>query len=214
MPHTHRVQRGECLSAIAARYGFADYKALYDHPDNAALKAKRPNPNLLHPGDAIVIPDKEEKVADCATGQRHNFRVKMPTKKLHLRFLDEEGEPIASEPYELDVDGQIFEGVTSGDGEIEHDIPARAENARLALGERRYLVRIGDLNPFDDVEDSGVSAVQARLRNLGIDPGPVDGKMGPKTRHAIAAFQAAHGLAPTGECKGATLDKLKEVYGC
>lgn len=54
----HVVRQGECLSAIAKRYGFASYRIIYDHPDNAELRRARPNPNLLFPGDVIVIPDR------------------------------------------------------------------------------------------------------------------------------------------------------------
>lgn len=35
--------------------------------------------------------------------------------------------------------------------------------------------------------------IQARLAARGIDPGPIDGLMGPKTRAAMGAFEQAHG---------------------
>ena len=74
----HVVKPGECFTRIAERYGFSDYKALYDHPDNADLKKKRPNPNVLHPGDRIVVPDKEEKIIEgLATGKIHRFKWKL-----------------------------------------------------------------------------------------------------------------------------------------
>lgn len=43
-----------------------------------------------------------------------------------------------------------------------------------------------------------IRAVQRALAKLGYDPGPVDGAMGPRTRAAIRAFQAASGLAADG----------------
>ena len=43
-----------------------------------------------------------------------------------------------------------------------------------------------------------IRAVQRALSRLGYDPGPVDGAMGPRTRAAIRAFQAASGLAADG----------------
>ena len=47
---------------------------------------------------------------------------------------------------------------------------------------------------------SGVSArdVQKALAKAGFDPGPVDGRMGRKTKAAIKAFQRAQGLTPDG----------------
>jgi peptidoglycan hydrolase-like protein with peptidoglycan-binding domain len=43
-----------------------------------------------------------------------------------------------------------------------------------------------------------VRALQRRLRALGYQAGPVDGRFGPMTWHAVTAFQARHGLAPDG----------------
>jgi hypothetical protein len=58
MPNTYKVQPGDTLNKIASKHGFNNYRDIYDHPSNAALRAKRPNPNLIFPGDVIVIPDK------------------------------------------------------------------------------------------------------------------------------------------------------------
>ena len=44
-----------------------------------------------------------------------------------------------------------------------------------------------------------VARIQAALAQLGYDPGPADGVMGPRTRAAIAAFQADYGLEVTSE---------------
>ena len=44
-----------------------------------------------------------------------------------------------------------------------------------------------------------VRDVQRRLTDLGYDPGPADGILGPRTRAAIRAFQAGRGLSETGE---------------
>jgi Putative peptidoglycan binding domain/LysM domain len=214
MPRTHTVKPGECLSTIAARYGFLDYKTLYDHDDNAGLRSKRPNPNMIHPGDVVTIPDKDDSLVECATGKRHTFVLERPERELILKFLDEEGEPLANEAYELEVGDEYIEGTTDGSGRLKEKIPQDAHSATLRLGERHYRVKIGDLNPVEDVDDDGVSGVQGRLRNLGFDPGPIDGKMGPRTRHAIAAFQASRGVPVTGDWKGSTLNELKQAHGC
>ncbi len=42
------------------------------------------------------------------------------------------------------------------------------------------------------------SDVQAGLADLGYDPGPVDGKYGPKTKMAIESYQADNGLLTDG----------------
>ena len=57
-------------------------------------------------------------------------------------------------------------------------------------------------------EASLVSA-QRTLSALGYDPGPADGIAGPRTRHALAAFQRDQGLPPTGLLDGPTLAALR-----
>lgn len=47
--------------------------------------------------------------------------------------------------------------------------------------------------------DQAVRAAQQALAAMRIDPGPIDGVMGPKTRDAIRAFQNQRRLAPSGE---------------
>lgn len=52
------VKAGDTLGKIALAHGFRSYKDIYDHPDNTAFRAKRPNPNLIFPGDVLMIPNK------------------------------------------------------------------------------------------------------------------------------------------------------------
>lgn len=49
---------------------------------------------------------------------------------------------------------------------------------------------------------------QRQLLNLGFNPGPVDGLMGPRTRAAIEGFQRERGLTASGRLDRATLDVL------
>ena len=55
---THIVRAGENLTAIARKYGYSDWKTIYDHARNADFRKKRPNPNVIMPGDEIYVPDK------------------------------------------------------------------------------------------------------------------------------------------------------------
>lgn len=57
MPTTHIVQPGENLTVIARKYGIPDWRTLYNHPNNLAFRNKRPNPNLIFPGDQLFIPN-------------------------------------------------------------------------------------------------------------------------------------------------------------
>lgn len=53
-----------------------------------------------------------------------------------------------------------------------------------------------------------VKQLQAKLKQLGYDPGPSDGVLGGKTLIALKKFQTDHGLAGTGKLDQATINKL------
>jgi peptidoglycan hydrolase-like protein with peptidoglycan-binding domain len=53
-----------------------------------------------------------------------------------------------------------------------------------------------------------VSKAQQALKDKGYDPGPVDGKMGPKTRSAIRSFQKKSDIPAKGDLSGRTLEGL------
>jgi peptidoglycan hydrolase-like protein with peptidoglycan-binding domain len=48
------------------------------------------------------------------------------------------------------------------------------------------------------IDPAEVREIQTRLQNLGYNPGPIDGILGPKTEAAIRDFQAARGLIVDG----------------
>lgn len=52
--------------------------------------------------------------------------------------------------------------------------------------------------------------IQTALKNAGFDPGPIDGKFGPRTRQAVKEFQRTKGLAPDGKVGPKTWRKLGE----
>jgi N-acetylmuramoyl-L-alanine amidase len=210
----HIVAQGECLTSIAFKYGFSDYKTIYNDPGNAPLRTKRPDPNLLFPGDEIVIPDIKPNPKSLDTGASHKFVVKTPQRKLKIKLQSSPDEALGNAPYRLLVGGQPFEGQTDGDGVLEQLIPANAMEGWLHLGATVVQLRIGALNPMENTPDDGVSGVQARLTNLGYDVGPADGALGPRTEAAIAAFQKANDLEPTGKIDGDLRDALKKAYGC
>lgn len=209
----HVVQQGECFSKIAERYGFGDYRALYDHPDNAELKKKRANPNVLEPGDRIVIPDKQLKVEEgLATGKLHRFRLRRPKKELRLKLEGHDGAPLAGAAYVLEVGGEKHEGTTDGVGKLEQTVPVAETTATLTIAGRVLHLRLGHLNPLD-TKDGGISGAQGRLLNLGYNPGPADGVLGKRTRTALVLFQHDEKLEVTGELDDATKKKLEEKHG-
>jgi localization factor PodJL len=57
--------------------------------------------------------------------------------------------------------------------------------------------------------DPDIAQAQSLLNKLGYDAGPADGMMGPRTKDAIAAFQRANGLAPSGKVTPELLIELE-----
>ena len=56
--------------------------------------------------------------------------------------------------------------------------------------------------------DDDVSKAQQALTDKGFNPGPIDGKMGPKTKGAITKFQEKEHLKVSGRLDKETKDKL------
>ena len=56
-----------------------------------------------------------------------------------------------------------------------------------------------------------VRDIQRSLTQLGYDPGPIDGLIGPKTRSAIRQIEQNYGVEPTGQASIALRDALGEV---
>jgi N-acetylmuramoyl-L-alanine amidase len=211
----HIVEQGECLSKIAARYGFRNFRTIYEHPANADLRSKRPNPNLLFPGDSIFIPDKTSKEEAVPDARLHRFQMTSSRRFLRLVIQGLDGKAMASTEYDLEIEGNLQHDVTGPDGLIECWIPAEARNGSLTIRGYSWPLSIGDLNPLDKTADQGVSGIQARLKNLGYDPGPIDGISGPLTEAAIREFQADNPpLAVDGVCGPKTRAILVQVYGC
>jgi LysM repeat protein len=51
------VKAGDTLSNIARRNGNLNWQQIYYHPDKNSFRRRRPNPDLIYPGDILMIPD-------------------------------------------------------------------------------------------------------------------------------------------------------------
>jgi len=197
----HSVEQGECLSTLAVRYRAGDWRALYQHPSNADLRARRPNPNVLLPGDQVFVPDPGTgKVAVCAIDALHRFKVKVATVKLRVVLKDSEDKPLAGKKYVVRFGAAKVSGATTGEGLVEVDVPVTVTSCNLSAWiyddqppdphrpDIEHDLDLGHLDPAD-----AMTGVAARLENLGFLARDRSGD-DEATRAAARRFRATHRL--------------------
>lgn len=221
MAEQYLVKQGEHMSGLAEKFGFSDYRMIWNHPDNAQLKQKCQNPNTLMPGDTVTIPDRTTRTETCPTDQSHKFSTHK--SKLLLRVILERSydKPIADTPCDLIIDAERFSLTSDGTGLVEQQIKRSASDALLVVRDTIHLkdsivpvsfqvpVRIGDLNPIEER-----SGQRTRLANLGyyrLDGDDIDEA---EFRSAVEEFQCENSLKVDGICGPATKSKLKQRHGC
>ena len=234
MAKTHVAQPGDHIPKIAARNGYQEVSAIWDHPQNATLKESR-QPCVLAPGDHVFLPDQKDLEFKLATGKKHTIVVKRPKIRLRVAFKDASGRPITRTPRTLECGKVSLPFSLDGDGKLDQEIPVETENARAVFEDGDVPFLVGHLRPID------LRAGQLdRLNNLGYDVGigveEAEGQTAPSDagasadgagadddeeakeaerlfQSALEEFQCDNGLETTGELDGATRAKLLEVHG-
>lgn len=237
----HTVTPGECINSIADEFGMF-WETIWNDPGNSDLRCNRVNPDLLLPGDRLVIPDKRPGCASGATDKRHRFRRKGVPVELVLRIMkdrwetaaieyssDTNGpssyddspvdigearptEPEANQPYVLRIDGQTTTGTTGADGMLTQRIPPRAERGRLVLRPGAENERIIDLALGDMDPVSEPRGAAKRLCNLGF-PCELADDMTTGVMAALTCFQESADLEATGILDKPTQDALTSEHG-
>ncbi len=212
------VGNGESTSSLAKKNGFY-WKTIWEHGENAALRQKRKDPNVLAADDEIFVPKLQEKEVPKGTEQEHVFKRKGEPTKIKMQMMAL-GNPRANEEYILEVAGELIRGKTDGEGKLEHFIPGDASSAKLIFkdGKEIHGLRIGSLDPIDNAE-----GVMQRLNNLGFKASArvkkgakaaeefVEEKVGKKAINALKNFQQQNELKESGKVDGATQAKLEEL---
>jgi hypothetical protein len=202
------IRQGDYLTALAFRFGF-DAQEVWGSADNEGLRARRPNPELLAPGDVLRIPDAPREGARVRIGTTNRYRARVPGVPIVLR-LEDRGQPLADEPYRVEGLGAPREGRSGADGVVRFEVPATVREVRVVLPRRQAVVpvRVGHLDPIEER-----SGVRQRLEHLGY----YFDMAGEPTREtdavALRRFQRDRGLAATGELDDETRRALAEAHG-
>jgi hypothetical protein len=216
----HKVAQGETLSSIAKCYGFSSIDIIYDHSDNSNFKALRPNPDIIHAGDEIFIPEITLAKLKVALNKKVTFVLKQPKEILSLliNFEEDEDTQGADKDAILIVDDVEYPSKSDSSGLVKWKLPKtsiRTGIVKLYLepdqseATHAFEVKLGELNPVS--ENTGI---QARLNGLGFHCGNIDSKIKDKSEEAIRKFQKVNDLVIDGIAGTNTQQALENKYGC
>jgi len=205
------VKQGDWLSSIAKKFGIGDWKKIYDYPKNKEFKEKRPDPNIIYPGDELFIPEQEYVELEPKRNHSSTYRIEVeiqPKEKIELVIKDGEDNPIANEFYTISIGGYTVSGKTDSDGRIVEEFDSKLMLYGYYILEfkgKKYGLNIGHIDPV--TESSGILQ---RLVNLGYAESLEEA--GKEPERCIKRFQAEYGLKITGIGDDETLTKLENVY--
>ena len=207
MPVNHVIQPGEGISFLCKRYGFSPDR-IWNDSGNAELRNKRKDPDILLPGDVVVIPDLESRPVDRETGARHRFRRVGVPAFFRLQIWNDK-KPRANEPYTLTVDGKEYQGSTDDEGALSMFVPNDAKTGVLLLGKHKeeFQIAIGMMDPVNET-----IGLKKRLANMGYLDNDPDSEMNEATRQALSRFQRDAGIPVTGEPDEATLRQIERLH--
>jgi hypothetical protein len=140
MAINYQVKQGDCISSIAFENGFFP-DTIWNHPNNAELKKKRKDPNVLVPNDVVFVPDKRPKEVSEPTDQVHKFQFKNTPAVFSVQLFDYQEEPRANQNYEFVIDDKLnLTGTTNDEGVLEVTFPPNSKRGVLTVGEDREVI--------------------------------------------------------------------------
>ena len=216
MSSTHIVVQGDTLYRIADKFGFLNWRSIYDHVSNAGLRTLRPNPHVLHPGDVVQIPDVPKTITLEVPLDKRTSVVRVPIGQQLFRLLlvSDTRQPLGNLDYTLTFTGGARRGKTDAAGVLRDAIPVGVQDVKLVAGDLKQDLEIGKLNPLGaDTIDGGVSGCKGRLRNIGYFVAKIDSVRGADFAETLRRFQAEHGLTVNGTLDDATRARLQAVHG-
>jgi hypothetical protein len=209
------IKQGDYLTRIAHRLGFVADE-VWNDPKNAELKEIRSDPDTLKSGDIVFIPDAPKKKNPFTKESSNSYVAKVPKLPVSLT-LDHNGEAIADEKYVVRGLDEELEGTTDANGTVEFEVDVHVKEVVVELVDKKkkYRMLLGNLDPIDEP-----SGARQRLMQLGIYSATLEGEdqyvahNPQQLAAALGAFQKKNDLEITKELDEATINALRDAYGC
>ncbi|MBL9025498.1 MAG: peptidoglycan-binding protein [Myxococcales bacterium] len=208
------IRQGDYLTKLAHTMGF-DPDTIWNHAKNEQIRKKRPNKDLLHPGDILWVPDEaEHRRLLIRAGSDNRYVARVPGVYVAVKVTIG-GEPLVKEPFRILGLGEPIEGETDDKGYIRAGVPVHVREIEVYLPslDRTLRLRVGDLDPVDTV-----SGIKKRLMHLGyyqptrvgVENAAADGDA---LVSALKTFQSDRGLTPNGKLDESTAKALTGDHG-
>jgi hypothetical protein len=210
------IRQGDYLTRLAHSMGF-DADAVWNHAYNRELRERRPNREILAPGDILYIPDAAPEARTLNVGSNNRFRATVGRVTIDIVLRGHEG-PLANEPYVVEGLTARITGQSDGAGRVTIPVPITAREVRLTLPRRHVTmpVAIGGIDPHD--EPSGARQRLEHLGHFGSQYAPIEGleaaagEIGAREQRAVERFQRSRGLPASGALDDATRAALAEAH--
>jgi hypothetical protein len=140
MSRCYTVVKDDNLTVIARHFGLRGWRAIYDHPWNAAFRRRRPNPDLIHPGDILYVPDPNE-----ATGTRSFDFIRRAVAAARIDIIEDTDDDHvvgATEPTAALVRIGLWDRAFAASGSLRNAV-AEASNF-IGRDSRRFYFRVRD----------------------------------------------------------------------
>lgn len=212
MAYVHSVGLGDHVVRLAYHAGHATVHALWDHPENEALRTERPDPGVLAPGDRVFVPDAESRRFEwLALDRVHEIRIELPLPMLRVQLVHTNRLVMPDRRCEAVIDGEPLTLVTDAEGRLELELGPDTREVEIRAGGHVWRGGVAMLPPVELT-----AGILGRLANLGYEPGPMDGD-GPRDvyafRSAVEEFQCDHDLVVDGIPGPKTRSALLRVHG-
>src|SRR5437879_5438783 len=127
------AKKGDDVISIAAAAGFANWKTVYDAPENGDLRKQRPDPHTLMEGDKVFVPDLTPLTVTLKAGHTYLIKTKQLWATVDLIMNDPSGNPYAGKKWTLKVAGKDYSGTTDDKGKITQKVPPEATQGELTV---------------------------------------------------------------------------------